>query len=454
MNEADSSLPESLPEEWRRAFSWIERELGGRIVRAERQPRWRPAWFLDLERDGEIVPLYFRGDRGETDHGIYPLDHEMRVLQVLEKHGIPVPHVYGFCPDPRGIVMERGRGRSNLATSDDPEERVSVLDHYMEILARMHAIDIAPFEAIGLERPADPDRLALDDFAHWERAYRQAKRRPEPLIEFVIQWLHRNVPRGRTKVSFLAGDSGQFLFENGRVTAVLDLELAHLGDPAADIGALRSRTLTEPLGDLSRAVRRYNEISGASIDLATIDYHTVRFALCTPMAVAAVVAAPPEGTDLVQYLAWYVVYSRVPLEVIAHCMGIALEPIEMPEPAPTRHSPSHDALVSLLAPDPSAGAFTAYRIDAAWRIAEYLRRVDLFGPACEAMDLDEAARLLGHRPSSWHEADAAFERLVAESGPERDADFVRFFHRRIQRQEAILRPVMRELEDATCEMLI
>ena len=108
-----SDLPGSLPPEWRRAFSWLETKLAGRIVRTERQARWRPAWFLDLERDGETVPLYFRGERGEADHGAYALEHEMSVLQVLEQSGIPVPHVHCFCPEPRGIVMDRSPGRAN-----------------------------------------------------------------------------------------------------------------------------------------------------------------------------------------------------------------------------------------------------------------------------------------------------------------------------------------------------
>ncbi|HMV72343.1 MAG TPA: hypothetical protein PKC08_09230, partial [Pseudomonadales bacterium] len=109
-----------VQEPWISAFAWIERELGGRIVRAERQPRWRPAWFLDLERDGELLPLYFRGDRGATDHGIYTLEDEMHALQVLAAQGMPVPQVYGFCPHPRGIVMERVHGHTNLATCPDP----------------------------------------------------------------------------------------------------------------------------------------------------------------------------------------------------------------------------------------------------------------------------------------------------------------------------------------------
>ena len=50
-------MTEELSEQWQRCFGWIENELGGRIVHAERQARWRPAWFLDVERGGEPLPL-------------------------------------------------------------------------------------------------------------------------------------------------------------------------------------------------------------------------------------------------------------------------------------------------------------------------------------------------------------------------------------------------------------
>ncbi len=51
-----------LEPEWQRAFAWVEKTTGGKLVRAERQARWRPAWFLDVEKDGQILPLYWRGD--------------------------------------------------------------------------------------------------------------------------------------------------------------------------------------------------------------------------------------------------------------------------------------------------------------------------------------------------------------------------------------------------------
>jgi len=32
---------------------WVAREFGGRVTAVKRQARWRPTWFVDVERDGE-----------------------------------------------------------------------------------------------------------------------------------------------------------------------------------------------------------------------------------------------------------------------------------------------------------------------------------------------------------------------------------------------------------------
>jgi aminoglycoside phosphotransferase (APT) family kinase protein len=427
----------NVSEEWQRAFAWIEDALGGKIVRAERQPRWRPAWFLDLERDGAIVPLYFRGDRGEADHGVYGLEHEMRVLGVLEAHGIPVPHVHGLCPAPRGIVMERAPGRANLATAADDAERRAVLDHYMELLARMHAIDVGAFEAAGLAPPQSAEERSLLDFDRWVRAYRKRKQRPEPAIEYLIRWVHREVPRDRTRVSFVCADAGQFLFEAGRVTAVIDLELATLGDPAADLGGLRGRDLSEPLGDLRRGIATYERVAGEAVDRDAVDFHTVRFNAVTPMALAHLVAAPLHGTDFVQFRSWYAVWTRTALEVIAGRLGLALDapPVEPPATAA------------------SGGDFAGYESDAAARLAVWRERDRSLGPALDAEGRADVARLLGRSFATRGEADAALEAFVANATASDDAALVALLHRRALRDERILAPLLRELAGARMQSI-
>jgi len=421
----------------------VEQLVGGKVVAAERQARWRPAWYLTLERDGERVPVYFRGDRGQGQGGGDTLEREMRVLRILGAHGIPAPHVYGFCDEPRGIVMERARGRANLATADDDTERRSVLEHYVDLLVQMHGIDPAEFEKAGLTRPADGQALAFVDLPTWEHGYRQAKSAPEPLIELCLRWLRRNVPAHREAVHFLTGDSGQFLFEDGRVTAVIDLELATLGDPLADLGALRSRDVSEPLGDLSHAYRRYAEKSGEPIDLPALQFHAVRFALNTPLAVAPLCRRPPPGLDYAQYLCWNLVYGRLALEIIAEVEGFPLEaPEELPAGEPQQAAP-HAALLALL----DTARTDHYEVDACYRIAQYLCACDRQGDEVLRRDLDEAGELLGRRPATRPEADAALEELALSDAAD-VAALVRLLHRQCLRGEALLAPAMRELEGA------
>ena len=64
-----------------RIVAWIEDRLGA-VVRIERQPRWSPAWFVDVEREGVMLPLYVRGDR-EGMEGSVPVSLEAGVLERL-----------------------------------------------------------------------------------------------------------------------------------------------------------------------------------------------------------------------------------------------------------------------------------------------------------------------------------------------------------------------------------
>jgi aminoglycoside phosphotransferase (APT) family kinase protein len=428
----------------------VEELVGGRVVTTEKQERWRPAWFLEVERaGGERVAVYFRGDRGVEQHGVYPLEHEYEVLRVLEAHGIPVPHVYGFCDEPRGIVMEKAPGRANLATAADEAERRAVLDHYMEILAAMHRIPLAAFAPLELPRPTTPEALGLGDLPRWEKSYRARKKAPEPLIEFVLRWLHENAPRHRTRATFLAGDSGQFLFDAGRVTRVIDLELAYLGDPLADLAGMLSRDLSEPLGDLSRGFRRYGELMGEPVDVPTLLYHAVRFAIVTPLATAPLTQAPPPGLNYVQYLGWGLVYGRGALDGIAQREGIALEPPTLPEPETTRASPAFAHAVALL----RGPARKSYDADVSLRMAQHLAEVDRLGPGLEAQDLGEVSALLGRRVASFREADAALEAFVLEADRTRLPEILRLLVRRTRRQEALLKPALRELDGVAIQTI-
>jgi len=435
-----------LEPEWRRGFGWVEREFGGRVCALQRQGRWRPAWFFDLEKDGAVLPMYFRGDRGwdEGQRVESVLDHEWNVYRVMEKHGLPVPRVYGLCPEPKGLILERVPGRYDLGTVDDPAEQRSVLEHYIELIAELHRIPVEDFEAWGLERPSGSRGLALGDFDAWVGNFRKAKRRPEPMWEFAVQWVYRNIPHGRSEISCLQADSGQFMFDDGRVTALIDMELAYLGDPLADLGGLFSRDLGEPLGSLAHAIRHYAKVSGRAVDLDVVRFHALRFNLCTSLVMAHFVAGAQPGEDHAMYQAWSIVWGRAALAGIAELTGVELPRLPVYAPTDTLRTPAFEALVHKLQElrDAAPDEGRRYALDQPLRLALALQRVDALGAAFDAIERDEIAVLLGHRVEDLAQANAELEKLVLASGPERDAELLRYFLRRILREHELHRPAL------------
>ncbi len=443
---------------WDQAFRWVEATMGGRITWLERQGRSRPAWFIDVDVGGKTIPLYWRGYRGDLvgdQPPIYSsLEREAKLLQILEGAGVPVPHVYGFCQDPMGILMERAPGRPDFHHIADEEKREAIAHHFMEVLASIHSIDPDVFTSIGMVRPTTPEEQALNDLNVHEKAYRRLVTEPVPLVEFTLRWLHRNVPKKARRTVLVQGDTGpgNFLSQNGRVTAVLDWELAHLGDPMYDLALIRGRDLCTPFGDLRKRFQLYSEFSGDPIDLEALRYYSVRGMLITPMALAPVIQNPVPWGDMPEFLSWYVLYSRATVECLAEAIGIELEPVSMPEPVPTPRSPMFDVVLENLRDEQLPqidDGYRAYRMRTTIRLLEHLRLSERLGPAIDALELDDLARLLGHRPSSLAQGDAELQQLVLGSGPERDAELVRYFYRRVTREETLLKPAMEEMAMST-----
>jgi len=420
---------------------WLEAELG-EVIAMERQPRWRPAWFATVRRaDGTELPVYVRGAR-EGLSNMSPLDEEAGMLQVLEAHGIPVPHVYGMIDEVPAFVMDTLPGRANLGTAEDEAEQRSVLDHYIEILTQVHAIDPAKFTSIGLRVPEGAEDVALNMFDRFEQQYRIEKQRPDPAMEFGIRWVRRNVLTHRSEPRFVTCDSAQFMFDQGRVTGLIDLELGYIGDPMQDLASFRMRDMTEPLGDVPGAMLRYEELTGEPLDIGAIDYHLVEWSLCTPLTLCGAVQSTPPLPELMQYFEWYHQYTLTALEALAHVIGADVPSVTLPAPVETRNSSLHAALAdtirSLAADDP----VDQFRRDSTAATAQYLHMVDVYGPAVEAADLDDIAALLGARPADWAAGDTALEEFVLAAGPEHDAALTQLFIRRSLRQLLLMEPIL------------
>ena len=80
------------PSDEDRLVHWLQANLGGDVVSLTRQARWRPAWWVELQRAGETLELYVRGERTDMIP-IFPLEHELHMQEVLERHEIGRAHV-------------------------------------------------------------------------------------------------------------------------------------------------------------------------------------------------------------------------------------------------------------------------------------------------------------------------------------------------------------------------
>jgi aminoglycoside phosphotransferase (APT) family kinase protein len=422
----------------RNLIEQLQAELAGEVVAMRRQARWRPAWFVDVQRDGQLLELYVRGARTDM-RPIFPLEHECRMQELLGSMGIPVAEVRGYLHRPPAIVMERMHGKTDFAGCSDAERR-SVMDEYIQILARMHHLAVDAFVGAGAQLPERPFDAALTGIRAYERAYRLEKVRPDPFMEFCLGWLTRNPPRHRVRPSVVVWDSGQFLHRNGRISGLLDLELTHIGDPMMDLAGLRMRSSVIDYGPLDQLYRRYEDLTGDEVDLEALAYHHFAFTITTQLAYHRGLVEPTSDSDLMTYMHWCSESNLYAVEALAGFAGIDLEKVALPEPAPSPSAVGHQHLVDSIRAMAGRDERSTYQLRIAFRLARHLQRVDAIGASITECDLDDVAAIIGYRPAGWVESERELERFVIGADARFDGPLIRLFHRRLQRQRALLGP--------------
>ena len=428
---------------------FVERCTRGRVVHLERIPRWRTGWFVDVEVDGVVHQLYARGARGPDFPSPYDLVHEAEVHALLEDHGFPVPHVHGLC-EVEGqavLVMDRVPGVQGLAHEPDVGTRQRLMTECVEHMARMHAISVDELARRGFVVPAHDEQVVWSGaIAHLEAHHRALGGPPDPALEFLLSWLHRHTPRGR-RPAFVTWDAAQFLHHDGRLTALIDFELAHVGDPYMDLAPLRSRDTIEPFGDLAGAFALYAALTGHPIDWQLVRYYEVAQLAATMLLQRPVLLAPDAASDYVTHLVWYVESGRIACDILAEWYGVELEQVGLVEAAPGAHAAAHAHLVASL--DAATRSVTGSGPDAAYarwrrrcdyRLARHLRRVDEIGAAVDAADVAETAAYLRARPGSTAEADAALVAHIDAGDGTNDLELLQLVNRRLQRQTLLLGP--------------
>jgi aminoglycoside phosphotransferase (APT) family kinase protein len=450
------------------ARQWVEQQTGGRIVNDEQQARWREQHFITLERDGTTIELIARFGRDPevVKHSRLlsrrDVEHEARVLQALQGHGLRVPTFLGFNADEQFILMERLAGSNRLADAPDDDTRRRVMFEYYDQLAALHRLDVDSMALEGIDIPKGAEEIAFaGKFRFSEDDYRdaQAAMGPEPLLELGMWWLHANVPTNDRPVAFVQGDTGpgQFMFSDGHLTGLIDWELAHIGDPMLDLGVARMRNMLYPAGSLRDPIAHYDDVSGGGVDWDALGFYTVVSMIFTPLGVAASLQSATAATsDILPRFEWDITLRRGLCDALAEVVGIELELPDLPEPASGPRNMADllaDQLETNVRPIAS-DAVQRYQVDMAIALAHGLQLESRIGAALLADDLDDMGAVLGRRPADREEGKAALSRLVAEQPEAHLEDLVRLFARIERRREHLWRPMMLDSASVPFEPLL
>lgn len=407
-----------------RIRDFVEATMGGKIVRMEQQVRWRPAWFADVAVGGEIVEVHLRGDR-TGDVAIFPdLKREADIIRVLHNQGIPVPEVYGCLADPPCIVMQSIKGTRDLSDLS-PGAQSAVGREYMAAVAAMHKLPVEVFAEAGVHAPAGAEAITLVGLNTYMPQYLRTKKRPEPLLEFVIQWIRRNVPRHRTKASFIQFDSGQFLVHDQRMTQLYDFEFSMIGDPMVDLATMGMRNTIEPLGaPMAELFGYYAEASGEPVDHDAVLFHVLQFSLLGTMQFTGTVADPRPADPHSVYLQFDLALRRSILLAISKLAGVALPDLP-PLAERTGDNTSlirklADTLSGIAARDPVAEGQKSQAVE----LIEWVGRADAYGAAMVARNVADVSAFLGQTFDAWPSAEAALETFVLAAGPDQDAALI------------------------------
>lgn len=213
-------------------------------------------------------------------------EREAEVLRAAERAGIPVPRVRGASTDLGALLTDFVPGSSDLhAASATERERIGRA--YMRALADLHASTPGILEDLGsgggLAVDAEADDPVRADLSRWEEIYEAKTGGGCPFVAAALEILADAELATRDR-AFVHGDAGagNFLHVDGHLEALIDWEIAHLGDVAEDLAWIRVREAVDGgLGPFADRVADYERASGTSIPAERVaQFEIVALAKC------------------------------------------------------------------------------------------------------------------------------------------------------------------------------
>jgi aminoglycoside phosphotransferase (APT) family kinase protein len=244
-------------------------------------------WSFDIVHpDGNIGAILRRAPRG---YGLAParaagLNAEAILMQLAYDAGVPSPRVLHVLQPQddlgTGFIMQRVEGetiaRKILRDAQFAQVRPKLARQLGKVLAGIH----------GLDQPQLPELrhvTVATEIAELERDYRSFDW-PRPVFELALRWLRDRDPGPSEQVTLVHGDfrHGNFIIGPDGVRAVLDWELAHVGDPMEDLGWIcvnswRFGEIDKPVGGFGSREELFAgyEAAGRRVDPARVMFWEV-----------------------------------------------------------------------------------------------------------------------------------------------------------------------------------
>ncbi len=282
--------------------NWLSGKIAGadRGITVEQFPSGHSN-LTYLLRIGEREFVLRRGPLGPVAPKAHDMAREFRVLQAVHPYFSEAPEVFHLCEDPfvLGAVFFLMERRHGLVLRDEIPPQLASLPHYaqrvseafIDSMVKLHSIDVVNYGLLALGKPEGfLERQVLGWSERWDRA----KTDQVPRMDRVIQWLRDRRPHSPPPTlvhnDYKLDNVMLRLDAIDRVEAVLDWEMATVGDPLADLGLtlcywvwadapqLRARgmhALTSQPGWYTRDqfLERYAQRTGR--DLSGIGYYEV-----------------------------------------------------------------------------------------------------------------------------------------------------------------------------------
>ena len=247
------------------------------------QETWR---FDIMHPDGPIGAILRRSPKG---YGAAPtraagLAAEAKLMQLAFEAGVPSPRVmHVLTPDEElgtGFIMQRVEGetiaRKILRDAQFAEARPVLARQLGQVAAGIHALPLA-------QLPKLRTSTATKEIAELEREYRSFDW-PRPVFELALRWLRGHDPGPPKRITLVHGDfrHGNLIIGPEGLRAVLDWELAHLGDPMEDLGwvcvnSWRFGEIDKPVGGFGSREDLFAgyEAAGGRVDTARVNFFEV-----------------------------------------------------------------------------------------------------------------------------------------------------------------------------------